>query len=56
MNKSSTQQEESRATTTIRVLPSLWESVQIQAIRERKSASDLVEKALRAYLSSICAS
>ncbi len=53
MNKSATQQE-SRTTTTIRVLPSLWESVRIQAIRESGSASDVVEKALRAYLNSIC--
>lgn len=42
-----------RETTTLRMHPEIWESTKIQAIRERRSASDIVEDALVLYFSQI---
>ncbi|HEY9877923.1 MAG TPA: hypothetical protein V6D29_05670 [Leptolyngbyaceae cyanobacterium] len=42
-----------RTTTTIRLHPRLWEDTKIQAVRERRDASDLIEDALKLYFASL---
>ncbi|NJP11416.1 MAG: hypothetical protein HC866_19640 [Leptolyngbyaceae cyanobacterium RU_5_1] len=42
-----------RETTTVRVHPRLWQTTKIQAVREKRDASDIIEDALTLYLTNL---